>query len=1348
MAERNSMAIEFTKKQEKVIGSRGHNLLVSAAAGSGKTAVLVERIIRMITDTEHPADIDHLLVVTFTNAAAAQMREKISAAIDQRLEDPRYMQDAHLQQQKTLIHHAQITTIDSFCSYLLHNHFSEIGLDPGFRQMDETEADLLEHDVLRDFLEEQYEAGDPEFKKCVDFFCENSSDRELENNILRLSHMSATQPAPESWLRERFGDYAVKTAEDLGRSEWFHQMMARVRQKLGEVIQLYDQALQICSLPAGPYKYKETLQKEHDRFAQAMKADVSGSAQTGDADVSDSDEADSSASGDSSVFKLFAQIVGQSDSEVFGRLPAITKKDEVDPDLKEQVTRLRSDAKEKVGRLRDEYFTADLDTAARNMAACSEPVRELLQLVLAYRERLRSVKQQKNVIDFSDLEHLALRLMAVRGADGTWQPTDTALAYRRYYTEIMIDEYQDSNDVQELLLSMIGGDAQGQYRRFMVGDVKQSIYRFRSARPEIFVEKYNTYRENDPECELIGLDQNFRSRSEVLDSVNALFLKIMRREIGGVEYDSCVTLKPGAEYAPFEETGCIYDTELMLVDGTQPESDGQDAGGSRTDGKNTVSAGQDAAAAAEQPDEVADLSSRKKEALAIAQRIRQLVYGDKTQQPLLVRDEENGGLRPLHFGDIVILVRSTSAWNDAIRDIFDREGIPVYLNYNAGYFAAEEIRQILQLLRVLDNPRQDIPLYGVLRGYFGQFSEEEIALIRGADLEQQRTHPELLAVPAQGPEAAADSAEIPEEHLMYDALTAYAQSTAEQAEYDPYLARSCADFLDQLKRWRQMSVMLPIHELIRRIAAQTGYEDYIAALPSGAQRRANLQALYQRAEDYEKTEYTGLFDFLRYIDSMHEHEVDYGEANELDEQADLVHVMTIHKSKGLEFPVVFVAGLGSRFAFARDTGRSLLLDADAGMGMRYFNVQQRYETDTLRRQAVAEKIRRDSMGEELRVLYVAMTRAKEKLILTGFAKSAQSLCSRMEAAAANVPASAHLPESAIEGAGSYLELILMSMSVPGYTVPVRMQQIRISDLELSEAAAGVKAQQRRENLAQNEAIPLDALPDQDLLHLLEKRFESRYAHENLQNLFTKTTVTELKQAALEEAYGEEPGEGALQLYPDEEEVIPHFAEEAASPDNCADTTHDGTSSKSAGTPSLTGAGRGTAIHRICELMDYHRWSDPASVGKEAFDAWIQSLCDTGRIPRLYAGVADYEVFRPFLQSDAAGEMAKADSQGLLFREQPFVFGVDASRIRSDFPKGETVLVQGIIDAFYKTEGGITVLDYKTDRVSQPQQLIDRYRIQLDIYADVLQHLLDMPVTHKVIYSFALHREIELPGSGT
>ena len=1348
MAEKIDMAIEFTESQQKVIHSRGHNLLVSAAAGSGKTAVLVERIIRMITDPDHPVDIDRLLVVTFTKAAAAQMREKISAAIDKTLENPQQAQNAHLLRQKTLIHHAQIMTIDSFCSYLLHNHFSEIGLDPGFRQMDETEAGLLEHDVCHDFLEEQYQAADPEFLKCVNFFCEKGSDHDLEEDILRLVHMSATQPDPKSWLKERFSDYAVKTEKDITTSVWFCQMMVQVRRELGEVTQLYNKALEICSLPSGPYKYRELLLQERDHFAKAAEAELP---------VSHSADA-------SSVFNLFALIIGSSDSEIFGRLPRITHKDETDPDLKDQVMQLRSAAKAEVGKLRNQYFSLDLNTAVHNMAACSEPAAGLLHLTLAYLERLQKVKQQKNVIDFSDLEHLALRVMAVRDADGTFKPTDTALAYRRYYIEIMIDEYQDSNDVQEALLSMIGGDGEGHYCRFMVGDVKQSIYRFRSARPEIFEEKYNTYRENDPERELILLDQNFRSRSEVLDSVNAFFMKIMRREIGGVEYDSRVTLKPGAEYAPFEETGCIYDTELLLVDGALPEDDNLNGDESGAGDKNTAAEKQQNQPAAveqqdsdgrdadeEQQDTVAELSSKRKEALAIAQRIRQLVYGDAAQRPLLVRDEDNGRLRPLRFGDIVILVRSSSAWNDAVRDIFDREGIPVYLNYNAGYFAAEEIRQILQLLRVLDNPRQDIPLYGVLRGYFGQFSEEEIALIRGADIEEQRSsHPGLYEV--QPAEDVSDLAEAPKEHLLFDALTAYADSTAEQSEYDSHLARKCEEFLDQLQKWRQMGVMLPIHELIRRIVAQTGYEDYIAALPSGAQRKANLQVLYQRAEDYEKTEYTGLFDFLRYIDSMHEHEVDYGEANALDEQADLVHVMTIHKSKGLEFPVVFVAGLGGGFAFSRDTGRSLLLDADAGLGMRYFNEEQRYETDTLRRQAIAQKIR--SLGEELRVLYVAMTRAKEKLILSGYTRNAQNLRSRMTMAAESVSAAAHLPVSAIEGAGSYLELILMTLSVPDYPVPVKVQQICISDLELTEVSASVKAQQRRKELAENEVIPLDALPDQDLLHFLEKRFCSHYAHENLQNLFTKTTVTELKSAALEEVYGEEEGEGAIHLYPDAEEIIPRFMEDMNQSDSsvqmsCADAdevhkTYTDTASRAAGGPSLTGAGRGTAIHRICELIDYRKWENPASIDRGTFKDWILSLCSTGKIPRLYAEVADYEVFRPFLHSDVAMQMAQADSRGLLFREQPFVYGVDASRIRDDFPKGETVLVQGIIDAFYRTQNGLTLLDYKTDHVSKPQQLIERYHVQLDIYADVLQHILNIPVTRRVIYSFALNQEIELP----
>lgn len=1268
------MAITFTSQQTRVLQARDHNILVSAAAGSGKTAVLVERIVRMISEGNPPMDIDRLLVVTFTKAAAAQMRERIGAAIAARIEaDP---ENTHLQRQETLLHNAQITTMDSFFTFLLRNNFSDIDMDPGFRQMDQTEADLMRKDVLEDFLEECYATEDPSLKICSEYFCHSAGDKELETILENLYRQAVSHPDPDEWLSERALDYSIEDEEKLFSAAWMQFIVLTAAEKISDLQRQYERLLAICSGPDGPYLYIPIFRSELDSLLKL--GDAPGAGEAGSMSAAE-------------CRALWNRILSVLSMD-FDTMPRFTAKkyQDVDPALKEIASSLRKDAKEAVAKLKKKYEASDSGAILSSMSAMRDAARSVSDLTRRFMQRFTEVKREKNVIDFADLEHLALKILTERDEEGNYIPRRAAMGYRQYFDEILIDEYQDSNDVQELLLKMISTEDDCVYNRFMVGDVKQSIYKFRLARPEIFMAKLDDYAPLDPEKERIDLDSNFRSRSEVLSSVNDVFFRLMRKEIGGVEYGDDVSLKAGASY-PDPEDPLTYKTELILVGGSKEEEH-------------------------EMPPQIEELSSRQREALAAAGRIRELVGS----LPVMGKD---GSLRPCRYGDIVVLLRSGSGWNEDFREIFEKQGIPYYIESKTGYFSASEIQAVLELVRVLDNPRQDIPLYGVLRSFWGRFNEEEIARIRLA-----------------GPGRDAD---------LYTCLTYLASSPEETGDAD--LCSKCSDFLAFLNKWRGRTVYLKIRELLTELFDSTGYEEWCRALPGGEQRSANLQMLLAQAASFDSMSLSGLFDFVRYIDQVHHREVDYGEANILDENADVVRIMSIHKSKGLEFPVCIVAGTAKKHSYRyHDTQGSMICDNDWGMGMDYWNPVTRSRYSTVRKEAIADKIRRESLGEELRVLYVAMTRAKEKLILTGYLDDVPGKCDDWEK---KLPVSMEpgekLPIPLLTESESFLELIWYAIRSGGGSDNFLIKTINNADLAWQEIMQQTELALRKQQIESAGERGGEPLPDPVLEKELREIFSRKYAYENLKGLYTKTSVSELKIASLEEE-----GEGAYSIFPENKPspVIPSFISSAVSgeieeemPDSASETASNaGTAAGSAPRKgAFTGTEYGTAVHRLLELFDYGRFRAPAGVSREELDAWRNELADGGRIPASYARDLPSRGIIAFLHSSLAARMADADARGDLFREQPFVLGIEADQLGQGFPKEETVLIQGIIDAYFVENGELVLVDYKTDRVDTAQELRDRYQIQLDLYERALSQITGLRVKEKLIYSIALREVVPL-----
>ena len=1309
------MAISFTPEQQRVIELHHCNILVSAAAGSGKTAVLVERIIQMVCDGEHPVDVDRLLIVTFTNAAAAEMRERIAAGIAARLaQNP---ESEHIQRQATLLHNAQITTIDSFCLFLLRNHFNEIGLDPAFRIADDGEIRLMQQEVLAELMEDGYREGGEAFRYCVEYFCPGGKERTLEQHILKLSRYAASFPWPAQWLEERKQDYAAGNVEEICESDYGRYLTRYLSRMVKGCAEKMKQVQRLCQAPEGPYMYGEMADQELEMLEELARC------------------------------RSLADFERKLPAASFGRLSS-KKDDSVSPRLREQAKALRADVKDCIQDLTEKIFATPLALAADRGKACGEPVCTLLDLVLDFDRRMLEKKREKKVIDFSDMEHFALDIL-LEHEDGEIRPSSVAREYRQHFAEILIDEYQDSNLVQEYLLQAVSGEEDGCFNRFMVGDVKQSIYQFRLARPELFMEKYNTYTPEFPEsvsatagdasvsedrasapsecismplagCRRIDLSKNFRSRVQVVEAVNDVFSRIMSLEAGGIAYDERAALYPGAVYP--EWTGnepALGKTHAEEEEPEEPEEPeelrleeepGERSGAGVEDapdkgGEAAVEWSNDTELIlVDKPDKASGAEAKQAEARAIAAKIKKLREG------FFVTDREAGGMRPARYSDMVILLRTNSGWDEEFQSVLEGEGIPVHITARTGYFAATEVQELLQLLRVLDNPRQDIPLFGVMRSVFGGFTEEEIALIRSALRDCS----------------------------LYEALEEYAQKSCEKCREDSEafcmsIAQKTADFLDMLRSYRACTVYLPIRELLTKLVDDFDYLDYVTALPGGSKRRANVEMLFTRASDFEKTSYFGLFHFVRYIEQLEKYDVDYGEAGLLDENADVVRIMSIHKSKGLEFPITFVAGLSKRFNM-QDVNQPLIVDMDLGLAADYVDPVRRVRGRTLRRAAVACKLREDSLAEELRVLYVAMTRAKEKLILTAVAEDAFGKAEALAAERAE----------GVEKCLSYVDFTRASGFLDFLLPVISRTCVRISATGAEEQAAGELKEQVELSDKRLLLERAESLGDGEALERLRERLNAAYPYAGLGGLYTKTTVSELKIAAMadrdEEAYHTFE-EKEVQPY------IPAFRREEEK---------------------TSGAVRGSAFHRVMELLDFEGIlgaaagldCDGGSDGDFPADyqeysvrldsrrlagllhGFLEGEVESRRLSREYFEAVREKKILHFLESSLAFRLWSAQRAGKLYREQPFVMGISARRLGEEFPEEEKVLIQGIIDVFFEEEDGLVLLDYKTDTVKTGGELWNRYETQMDYYQEAVERLMKRRVKEKLLYSFHLEETVE------
>lgn len=1254
------MGVNWTKEQQQVIELQDRNILVSAAAGSGKTAVLVERILNMMTRKENPVDIDRLLIVTFTRAAAGEMKERLTAAVEKRLEsDP---DDEHLQRQQTLIHNAQINTIDGFCSYVIRNYFHTIDLDPGFRTANEGELKLLRYDAAKELVEENYSQATPEFQRFVEVFASGKNDDGIIDIILKLYDFSMSNPWPKEWLEECKKPYLAENFKELQESLWMKKLWQDVKRAIAQAEEFQEMNRKLLMAEDGPYMYEDAVNGDRRLLEKIGEACA---------------EED---------FDQCVQVLANLKFTALSRKKDVSVSDR----KREQVKGNREQIKEILKGLKERYFYGNSEKIIEELKLCRGPVEELIRLTEAFIDAYAEKKKQRNIVDFSDMEHFALDIL-VKKQDGELVYTEAAEEFSQRFEEILIDEYQDSNLVQETLLQSVSRLRQGKHNIFMVGDVKQSIYRFRLARPELFMEKYETYSQEDSECQRIDLHKNFRSRAEVLAGVNYIFEQIMGKELGDVEYDEAAALYPGAVFP--ESENAFKSTEVLLAE------------------KDTE----------ELSDDTSDQTAQELEARMIGKRIQEIAGSS------LVVDKATGEYRPAEYRDCVILLRTVSGWAETFVQVLMDMGIPAYATSKTGYFNAPEVVTVLNYLHICDNPMQEIPFTGVLISPIAGCTSQELAEIKS---------------------------EFPEMRI-YECAWEYCRNGK-----NPVIREKLDKFFSQYNQIRERVPYTPIHELIQLILKLTGYDICAAAMPGGEQRKANLQMLVEKAMEYEGTSYRGLFNFIRYMEQLQKYQVDFGEVSTIGENENTVRIMSIHKSKGLEFPIVFAAGMGKRFNMM-DANAGLVIHPDLGIGMNGIDPELRLKTPTLMRQVMQKQIRLESLGEELRVLYVALTRAKEKLILTGtvekldkkleklyplternsrrlsygLLESAQDYWGWILPALARHPAFGELyerigehfptaqrwpqentgsqesPENPCDGSDADERKDICSQA------PFEIRTVRAAQLTGEELKRQISGEQRYREYSTWDA---EKVYREDVRSELEEKFSYEYPYEYLQEIPAKISVSELKRQ--ESGWQEtEPEAGEAQELIPQEPVVPLIPEFMKTEKE-----------------ELKGAARGTAYHHVLESLDYEKTDSPAQILEQ-----IQAMEHSGKIDHETALTVREKQIHRFTSSSLGRRMRQAAERKKLWREQQFVMSIPASWQQPGWGDGEQILVQGIIDAFFEEEDGLVLVDYKTDYVEKgcEQELVEKYKKQLWYYARALERVRKYPVKEAYLYSFAAGRAL-------
>ncbi|MDD4504145.1 MAG: helicase-exonuclease AddAB subunit AddA, partial [Clostridiaceae bacterium] len=1038
---------KWTEEQARAISEDRCNLLVAAAAGAGKTAVLVERIIRKITRSKNPVDIDRLLVVTFTNAAAAEMRERIGAALSQVLDEAQKEgkpNTRNLQRQLALLGKASITTIHSFCLDVIRNNFHVIDLDPAFRISDDTEALLLKMEALEELFESKYERSNctEEFLSLVECYGGNKDDTKLMDLVLTIYEFVQSHPWPEIWLKDAVEAFNAVDGMDFGNTKWAGVLMESISMELSGLQCVLEGAIVTAERAEGLYPYVTVLQEDSMRVKTMLKV----------------------CSGEGSWDVLYEEFKNLE----FTRLPRCGKP--VDTAAQEEVKGVRDDVKSKLNKIKKELISGSSGELTSDLRQLHPIMNSLAGLVLEFTNKYQDKKKQKGVIDFNDIEHYCLKVLTNQ-EEGKVSPTQAALGIRERFEEIYIDEYQDSNLTQEVILSMVSREDEGEPDIFMVGDVKQSIYRFRQAKPELFIKKLKTYSgDRSSKYRKILLNKNFRSREEIINGVNYIFSRVMSESLGDIDYTDDEKLNAGAVFGvPEAPEGSIGGAvELHIIDNRETPAAGGPGGDESLDDTEEAMLTLDIDIE-DKPDSI------QCEARVAAKRIKELV--SEAGPGFMVLDKNTKKYRPAQYKDVVILMRTTKNWADIFAEELSLHGIPVFTDTGTGYFRTIEISTILSLLQIIDNPLQDIPILAVLRSPIAGFNTEELIDIRLCDREV----------------------------TLFEAM---GKATAMDGE----LGQKTAEFIERLSRWREKALYLSTDELIWYLYNDTGYYSFAGAMPGGVIRQANLRMLFDKARQYEESSFKGLFNFINFINKLKGSQGDMGSAKVLGEKDDVVRIMSIHKSKGLEFPIVFVCGTGKGFNLT-DATKGILLHHDLGIGPDFIDHKRRIWYPSIFKQALKYKIRLESLSEEMRILYVAFTRAKEKLIITGAVSDIMKSAVRWKSS--GVAKSQKVPEFDVLKGKNFMDWICMAlMRHPSGQPAEKLEAVEGWDIRLwdrEEVLRKIKVEENNEEelvgevaLASSEAAP----NSQDEIL---KRLEWKYPYAALEKLPVKVTVTELSK---------------------------------------------------------------------------------------------------------------------------------------------------------------------------------------------------------------------------------------------
>ena len=1284
------MGVKWTPEQESAIiapkdsSLDNQTLLVAAAAGSGKTAVLVERIITRLKDMDNPLSVQELMVVTFTKAAAQEMSARIGLALAKAMEstDDAAMQE-RLERQLNLLPSAHISTLHSFCQWVIRSYFYKLDINPTARIGNEAEMALLQQEVLADLLTKSYEEGLYNIYELADFFSDDKSDAGLTAKIMSLYNYAMSLANPDGWLRKALEPYKEAMTANPSDTLWGQYMWDQHVAVIDRIRERLERMEQILLDPVGPHKWQNIYDNQLAALGMLSGAET---------------------------WDDMGEACKHTDTFIKDRFNKLGE--EVDPSLQAEFKSLGSQNKDDLKAMQAAVFTVPEATLQEQFKAQYPIIKGLVELTIAFHKAYRDMKQEQGIMDFSDLEHLCLALLVEPGTEDDPQPSDVAKELQDTFKEIMVDEYQDTNGVQETIINLISRVD----NRFYVGDVKQAIYSFRMADSSLFMEKYNTYGGTDAVERRIDLAKNFRSHENILAATNFLFYQIMTEEAAELNYTEAESLIPGriVEDAPEDWIG--GDVELQLLDVS----------------KDTLSASES------DEDEGGDPENNERELDFIIQKIKE-IHGakKKVQNP-------DGTFRQIEWRDFAILRRSLAGWGTRAVEAMRQAGIPAVVNERDGYFEAQEIQLLLALLSIIDNPEQDLPMAAVLHSGLVGLDANELGALR-----------------------------LSGEGSLWSLMPAY----AEEAQDERLLA-----FIDHMERWRTLSRRHGVTDLLWDIYESQDYVNYVGAMPNGLVRRANVLALYDRAKGYEASGFRGLFRFLRFVESLRDSNQDMPLANVVSEADNVVRLMTIHKSKGLEFPVVFLSGVQKGFNMM-DLRSELLIDKNAGLGLKGYFPDIRVSFPTMPWFYVKDVKEAALKAEEERILYVALTRARDKLIMTGHFKGFKNAKGKLSTLGELIKNTAsvegqQLPTDIITQANTYLDWLIMGFARHldgGNPLRVAIEYEGPTYFDLPDKKCRIKVEVHDGSLygdldykadidetTINKVRELKAVNAVELPQEIEDRFNYTYPYSDATRRTAKISVSELKrrfqERELEAGTIDTLNELIVTVDTEAKRAVSDAILGQAIKLDIRNANSNATSNESVPTITvstdnlansvfgrkpqalqseedvLTGAQWGTLMHEAMQWLPLAQYTQ-ASLTKE-LDALVTKGTFTEEERNLLSDTSLYK----FFSSNLGKRLINAKR---IERELPFSMLFDGKRVYDTLEDGENLFLQGIIDTAFEEDGEWVLVDYKTDRVKSGEDLIKRYKIQMDLYKEALQRLTGMPVKACYIYSFRLHDAISI-----